>query len=336
MYLALAYPSWQPLPDHIAMAVSQRLLFGTVTFSPLPETVAWVLAGTMLVLLASCWLSLRSVQAKRSASTAKNAVLQRSLDEAAVRISDFSSSQARFVASLAQELRDPLAAVLVQASLLVDNSSEPATVERYTKRVAEDVRHLSDLVESFLRLARPLAHEDTSHHVPVHIHDLVLDAVQRCQSLATTCAVKVVPMLAESAEASVVVLGDDVLLGTMVENLLRNAMLSAPHGTQVDLHVKVHGDEVRLSVRDHGAHADSARLETVFDGYFQLQTLPRPSAATGLSLAIAKRVAEHHRGSLALHNVPDGGCAYEVQLPRWWPNQQPGPSANGRLLLQEP
>lgn len=291
-----------------------------------PEFVAWIIAGTMALLAVICWLPLLRSKARAVAADAKIAPLQTELDKALRRIRGFSESQERFVGSLAQEIKAPLATVMIHTDLLLASASDPATERRYAKSIAEDLRHLSELVESFLRLARPFALEDTSHHVPVHFHDLVLEAVHRCQSLASTRAVSVVPMLAESrSNATVEVLGDAVLLQAMIENLVRNGVLSAPRGTQVDLHVGIRGDAVVLSVRDHGAKIDDDQLDTVFDGFFQVPVPFRPSAGTGLSLAIAKRVAEHHRGTISLRNVPEGGCEFAVQLPRWDPKAPPGP-----------
>jgi signal transduction histidine kinase len=85
----------------------------------------------------------------------------------------------------------------------------------------------------------------------------------------------------------------------------------------VDLQVRLQGEEVVLSVRDLGARLEVDGLDSLFDGLFPVAIPSRPSTGTGLSLAIAKRVAEHHRGTIALRNVAEGGCEFEVQLPRW-------------------
>ena len=302
-----------------------------------PVHVAWVLAGALLVLASISWLQLRRAAARYAVARTSVAPLQASLDAAQRRIREFSESQERFVGNLAQEIKAPLANLLIHADLLLAGTADSVTVHRYSKSIVESLRHLSDLVESFLRLARPFAQEDTSSHVPVHIHDLVLEAVRRSQSLAGSRAVSVVPMLAEThVNASVEVLGDAVLLEAMIENLVRNAVLSAPRGTRVDLHVRIDGKAVVLAVRDHGASIDEDQLESVFHGFFQVPAPPRHSSGTGLSLAIAKRVAEHHRGTLSLRNVPDGGCEFAVQLPRWLPESPPGTDRNGSSPPSDP
>jgi signal transduction histidine kinase len=317
--------------------IGATLALGMATPGAFHESVAWIIAGTMLALAAVCWWLRRRAGAKAATATARNAPLQAALDKALGRIRGFSDSQERFVGNLAQEISSPLAAVLVHVNLLLAGSQEPASVQRYARRVAEDTRYVSELVESFLRLARPLAGEHTSHHVPVHVHDLVLESVHRCRSLASTRSVSVVPMLAEPGEdAAVEVLGDAVLLEAMIENLVRNAVLAAPRGSRVVLHVSIRSGTVRLAVRDHGEKIDNDQLESVFGGFFQVASPPRPTVGTGLGLAIAKRVAEHHHGTISLRNMPEGGCEFAVELPRWRPERPPEASATGLVSATRP
>ncbi len=299
--------------------------------------VAWILAAALVVSIALGWRLLRRAEIEKVTAIAGIVPLQASLDAAMGRISLFSESQERFVGNLAQEIKAPLASLLIHADMLLAGSAEPVTVHRYSKGIVENLRHLSDLVESFLRLARPFAQEDTSNHVPVHMHDLVLEAVRRCQPLADSRGVGVVPMLAETNNNTPVeVMGDAALLEAMIENLVRNGVLAAPPGTRVDLHVRIEGDAVVLSVRDHGATIDEDQIESIFRGFFQVPAPPRHASGTGLSLAIAKRVAEHHRGTISLRNVPEGGCEFAVQLPRWFPDMPPDGGRNGSAPPRKP
>jgi signal transduction histidine kinase len=295
---------------------SQVVATGTQAGNQFGEYFGWVTAIACLGVAAVAWMPRRRAKAGAVLAVAGIAPLQMELDKALLTIHDFAASQERFVGTLAQEIKAPLATALVHADQLLADGNEPATVQRYAKSIAEEMRHLCDLVDSFLKLVRPLAADEVVQHVPVHFHDLVLEAVRRCQSLAGMRAVNVVPMLADS---SVEVLGDAILLEAMIENLVRNAVLSAPRGTSVDLRVRTQGDEVVLSVRDRGISIGGDRIDSVFDGFFQVPAASRTSGGTGLSLAIAKRVAEQHRGTISIRNAPDGGCEFEIQLPRWRP-----------------
>jgi signal transduction histidine kinase len=276
----------------------------------------------MLPLGAGGWLV-----ARRSA--AEIARLRADLDGTQARLAEFSISQGRFVGNIAHELKTPLAIVVAQTDLLLASTKDPGAVARLARSIAEDMRHLSDLVDSFLRLARPFAQDDASHHVPVHVHDFVVEAVRRSQSLAGESGVSVVTTLADSAdcEAAPEVLGDAVLLEVMLENLVRNAVRFSPRGARVELQVQLGGKSVLLRVRDHGAGIAAEYLESVFDWFFQAPGLALPSSDTGFGLAIARRVAEHHRGTIALRNHPDGGCEFQITLPRWHGEEPPAVGA---------
>jgi signal transduction histidine kinase len=270
-----------------------------------------LLAGLVLAM----WLAARAERGRAGSPAPREPA---TLAAALQRIREFTASQGRFVATLAEQIRVPLATALGHAELLLASCSEPLTVERYAQILVEEVRHLSGLVDSYLRLVTPLAQEDTSRHVPVHVHDVVLAAICRCRFVASTRDVTLAPQLASARDgAPVEVLGDSDLLEAMLENLVRNGVLSAPRGSRVELRVELIGDEVRVAVLHPGAPIDAAEAEEAFRGFFEVPAPARAVPNAGLSLAIAMRVAEHHRGSLSLANVPEGGCRFEVQLPRW-------------------
>lgn len=260
------------------------------------------------------WLGRRSA---RGGATAGEGV-QQALDRALDKIRDFATSQGRFVATLAEELRAPLATARVHAELLLASAGEQATIDRYAHSLVEDLRHLVGLVESFLHLAQPMAQEDTSRHIPVHVHDVLLAAVKRCRFVASARGVVIAPTLVEPRDGEPPeVLGDPVLLEAMLENLVRNAVLASPRGARVDLRVRIVGDDVRVGIHDTGAPIPADRLEEVFHGFFHWPETMRAPLSSGLSLSIAMRVAEHHRGTISLVDGHEGGCQFEVQLPRW-------------------
>ena len=274
-----------------------------------------IFAVVLTATVASAWAYQRWLY---RAAPLRQEQLQNDLHKARLQIRDFAASQSRFISTLAEEIQAPLETARGHAELLLASAGEPATVERFARILNDDVRHLSALVDSFLRLARPSAHEDTSKHVPVHVHDVLMAAVGRCTSLASTHDVTLVPNLAETlGGAPVEVLGDAILLEAMLENLVRNGILSSPRGARVELQVRVVGDEVRVVVHDGGTPIAIDVIEDVLHGFFPVPEPARPPFASRLSLAIAMRVAEHHRGTISLSNGGTGGCTFEVHLPRW-------------------
>jgi signal transduction histidine kinase len=301
----------------VAVAACAAAVAWVFARDQVPWYIAWLLAA-MFTGGTGGWLA-----ARRCAGEC--ARLQADLDRMQVTIAGFANSSGRFVGNIAHEIKTPLAIVVSQTDLLLGATEDPAAVRRLATSIAEDMRHLSDLVDSFLRLARPFAQDDASHHVPVHVHDFVVEAVRRCRSLAIGRGVSVAPVLEESGngEAAPEVVGDAMLLEAMLENLLRNAVRFSPRGSRVVVRVQVRGGWVLLNVRDHGSGIAAEYLESVFDWFFQAPGSTLPPSGTGFGLAIARRVAEHHRGSISLRNHPEGGCEFVITLPRWYRGDLP-------------
>ena len=204
--------------------------------------------------------------------------------------------------------------------------------------MASEVRHLSDLVESFLRLAPPCLHEDTAGHVPVCVGDLVIAAAGRCRALSKKLRVPVVTVLgvSDNGDPTAEVMGDPLLLEIMVENLLRNALRLSPPDAQVELMTHADADSVRIVVRDHGIGIPPAQRESVFDCLFEGPGRPFKTMGTGFGLAIAKRVVDHHGGTITLRDTPGCGCEFEVGLSRWWPVDDPSAGAAARRQSEPP
>jgi hypothetical protein len=204
----------------------------------------WALAGSLLALAATTWwvvhrhaVALRSQRAQ--------------LERHEARWQEVSIEHERFVDNLAHEIRTPLSIVLNEAELIFAGSDDRAVVKRHARSIADYVLHLAALCDGFLRLAGPFVKGDTSGHVPVHLHDAVLEAVGRSQATASGRGVSVVTTLAESGDedAALEVLGNPVLLAAMIETVVRNAVRAAARGTKVGLRCSVRGESIVLLVR---------------------------------------------------------------------------------------
>lgn len=244
------------------------------------------------------------------------------------RILEFANLQGRFAGNIAHEINTPLAVVLAETGLLLRCSGDATAVRRVANSMAAEVRHLSDLVASFLRLVHPLVHENTASHVPVYVGDLVIAAAGRCRELSRKLEVTLVTVLCEpdNGDPSAEVSGDPVLLEAMVENLLRNAIRFSPPGAKVELTTRADADSVAVIVRDHGIGIPSEQQESVFDWFFEGPDRPSKTLGTGFGLSIAKRIAAHHGGTITLRDTPGGGCEFDVTLPRW-PTDPPAGAA---------
>jgi signal transduction histidine kinase len=98
-----------------------------------------------------------------------------------------------------------------------------------------------------------------------------------------------------------------------VDNLLRNAQRFNPPGQPIELHAQRQGERILISVRDHGPGVDAEHLSQLGEPFYRAPG--QTAQGHGLGLAIARRAAERHGGSLILANHPTGGFIASIDLP---------------------
>ena len=107
------------------------------------------------------------------------------------------------------------------------------------------------------------------------------------------------------------------LLGQLLDNLLENACKYSDPGTPIVVRARSEGDVVALEVEDHGCGIPAEDLPRVFEPFHRAEAARRLGlAGVGLGLAVARRIAEAHRGTIAAESTPGFGSRFLVRLPR--------------------
>lgn len=210
------------------------------------------------------------------------------------------SSMGKMAASLAHQIRTPLAGALLYLSQCRSRRDEQQRTSLLEKGI-ERLRCLDRLVQDMLVFAR-----GTGPGERVRIADLFR-------------AVHDAALAVKPANAHLVVDGTDVLLEldgnrtaltAALTNLITNAFDAKPD-VVVTLKAKARGERVEFTVQDNGPGIAPSIQSRVFEPFFST----RP-AGTGLGLAVVKTVTEAHGGALALDSAPDKGTKIELDLPR--------------------
>jgi signal transduction histidine kinase len=102
-----------------------------------------------------------------------------------------------------------------------------------------------------------------------------------------------------------------------IDNLLDNAAKFSPPGTPIDVHAEIAGDEVRISVRDHGPGISPEHWSRVFERFYKVdRARPREAGGFGLGLAITKHLVQVLGGRIWTEAAHDGGQVFTVAIPR--------------------
>jgi signal transduction histidine kinase len=177
---------------------------------------------------------------------------------------------------------------------------------------------LARIVDDLFALARVDAENVATRRERVYVEELVDDAMRMVRALGDARGVRV--NLQEAVEAPVD--ADADLVGRLLINLLDNAIKHSPDGGVVEVRMQRRDGVVDVSVIDQGKGIPEQDRERVFQRFVRLaeedgageQPAARPSGV-GLGLAIARRIAEAHGGSLIVFDSTPGRTEFRLTLP---------------------
>ncbi|MET0679441.1 MAG: ATP-binding protein [Burkholderiales bacterium] len=218
-----------------------------------------------------------------------------------VRVQGALARERRFTADAAHELRTPLAALKVHAQNAARTTSA-AEREASLRRMLVGLERTVHLAEQMLAFSRAAA-GGTAPLEPVSLHRLVVDALDNLQPRIRERMIKV-SVTCEPADAQIEVRGDRQKLGSLVSNLLDNAVRHAPEGSVVEVAIRRDAGETSLAVADEGPGIPDEFRERVFESYYRIPG--SAGSGSGLGLAIVKEIALAHGAEVALADGAGG------------------------------
>jgi PAS domain S-box-containing protein len=215
-------------------------------------------------------------------------------------------------ASIAHEIRQPLAAVVSNASAALRwLDRETPDVERGRAALNNIVRaghRAGEIIDSILAINK----KENRTRAPLNLNELIQEALALLESELQGYHIAVRTTLNETIPE---VLADRVQLQQVMVNLIENAieaMSSLVDGSRV-LHLKTKlngGRNILLTVKDSGPGIDPNNIERIFDRFFTTKT-----QGTGMGLAICRSIIEAHNGRLWAEAGDDQGSVFRISLP---------------------
>jgi signal transduction histidine kinase len=218
-----------------------------------------------------------------------------------------------FLATLAHELRSPLAALNQVGQLLRLPAADDRRV--WAAGVVErQTGHMLRLVEDLLDVARVRRGKVTLRKEPTDLTVVAARAVEISRPLieGRGQVLQVTPPL-----GSIWVEGDGMRLTQVVDNLLTNSAKFTPEGGRINLILAAEGGDAVLRVRDNGVGIPADMLTRVFDLFTQVHGAgDRAAGGLGIGLALVRRLVEMHRGTVVAESGGPGfGSEFIVRIP---------------------
>lgn len=239
-------------------------------------------------------------------------VTQRKLLEDALREADRRKDE--FLATLAHELRNPLAPIRNSLEILKMPRVDAATVQRSRAMIERQIHHLVRLVDDLLDVSRVMRGKIALRREPVELANVVARAVETVQPLIDVQGHR---LELSVPRESLVVDADPVRLAQVLGNLLTNSAKYTDARGHIWVSAERAGSEVLLQVRDDGIGIAPDMLSHIFDLFVQADhTSTKAQGGLGIGLTLAKNLVQLHGGRIEAHSAGLGkGCEFTVCLP---------------------
>jgi PAS domain S-box-containing protein len=230
-----------------------------------------------------------------------------------VELADADRRKDEFLAMLAHELRNPLAAINGAVDL-VGRPGMDAQRGWADDLVKRQVKHLTRLIDDLLDVSRISQGKIQLRKEPVNLREIVKHAVETVSVLVEE---KGLDLRISLPPGDLTLLADPTRLEQILFNLLNNAAKYTERGGRIWVSAQQEGEELCVTVRDTGLGLEAGMLAQVFDLFTQVDdSLDRSRGGLGIGLTLVRRLAELHGGSVSATSDGLGkGSEFTVRLP---------------------
>jgi PAS domain S-box-containing protein len=218
-----------------------------------------------------------------------------------------------FLATLAHELRNPLAPIRNALHIMRLKSDDPPTVEHMRKIMERQLSQMVRLVDDLLDVGRITRGKLELRKERVELGAVMRNAIDATRPLFEASGQE---LIATFVPQPVHLDADPVRLAQVLSNLLNNASKYMDRGGRVWLTAEQHGHEVSVSVRDQGIGIPADELPIIFEMFRQVDaSLERSRGGLGIGLTLARQLVELHGGSIEARSEGEGkGAEFILHL----------------------
>ena len=256
---------------------------------------------------------IESLQTAKNHAEALNRDLELRVHDRTAKLLEADQRKDEFLATLAHELRNPLAPIrFALETLKIDT---PGATAAHARDVLErQIKQLVRLVDDLLDVSRIAANKIQLRREPVDLGRLMATAVESIAPLATAAGHTIDVQLPSTP---LYVNGDAARLVQVVANILNNSVKFTPRGGHIRFTADRQSHEAVVRVRDTGVGIAIDVLPRVFDMFHQAEpVLARSKGGLGIGLTLARRLVEMHGGHIAVRSAGTGqGTEVEIRLP---------------------
>jgi signal transduction histidine kinase len=219
------------------------------------------------------------------------------------------ASQDRFISNASHQLKTPLTILKGELELLGRVPQNNPELSLGLESARAEINRLIRLVHDLLLLARLEAGQDPLTMTLVRLDEVLTNVVSRLQKLANTKDVRIKSMLSADnpdRDLDAVIMGDEELVESMVENFVENAIKYSPVGALVTVQLLSRAGGLEVLIGDEGPGVPEEQRQKMFERFSRGQSSSTSVQGSGLGLSIAAEIARIHAVHIELAAGQDG------------------------------
>jgi PAS domain S-box-containing protein len=219
-----------------------------------------------------------------------------------------------FLATLAHELRNPLAPICMGLELMKHAANDPSAAEEVRDMMERQTNHMVRLIDDLLDVSRITRGKLELRRCPVELSEIVQNAVDATGPAFDEARHR---LIVSVPERPVLMYADPNRLTQILSNLLSNAAKYTPPGGRIELAACQREGEVILTVSDNGLGIPADLQGSVFEMFTQIRgDMENGHKGLGIGLTLVKRLVELHGGSVEVESEGrNQGSRFRVRLP---------------------
>ena len=233
----------------------------------------------------------------------------------AAELSEQDRRKTEFLATLAHELRNPLAPIRNGLRIIGMATGDPRTLDRTREMMDRQVGHMVRLIDDLLDIARVSSGKVDLRKENVTLRAVVAGAVETSLPLIEASGHQLTLRIPDEP---VLLNVDPTRLAQVLSNLLNNAAKYTPDGGRIELSAALEKDQVTVSVTDSGVGIPEESLMKVFQMFNQVgRNMDRAQGGLGIGLSLVRGLVELHGGTVTAASEGSGkGSTFSMRLPQ--------------------
>lgn len=235
------------------------------------------------------------------------------LENAIERAGKEDEAKSQFIATLAHELRNPLAPLMSALEVLKLMGNMDGVGTELVQDMTEHIRTMRHLLDDLLDISRIAQQKFNLRKEQVDLHTLVHQSVR---TISVFINERNHTLTLSLPTDKVVFEADPVRLEQILVNVLNNAAKYTNPGGRIEVEALVEGDSLILRVRDNGIGIPATDLEHIFEPFHQGRQHSDRTAGIGIGLALTRSLVEMHGGTIIAESAGLGrGSQFSIRLP---------------------